>query len=258
MNQFVKKDTLVLLISIVRIFDNMDAYSFEFNKIAKHILSICQQNNALWSLKSVLFQGITIINPNYNKEALNRIEYSLPEKKNTVNKEILTLLTIPTDLRIHAFQYLYESDLYQLKKTCQCFNVDASVTIEMGKVGLCEDETCNNIHQLTTICRKLNQCNTLELAKSIETIIDILDDEFLLRLVLVRGICCYHRKMGANLLNKVLSKLPNETLLSINDSITKSGLIVDDDDSDDDEMKQDEPIGILQIPVELRLYILQY
>eukprot|EP01084_Bolivina_argentea_P081886 148283_1 len=203
-----------------------------------------------------------MIDPTCNKEALHRIEDSLSVKKNTVNTEVLTLLTIPTDLRMHAFQYLYESQLYHVKKTCRRFNVDASVTIEMNEVALYEEGSDNNIHQLSTICRKLNQLNKLELEKSIETLTDIIDNELLLKEVLICGICSCHRQMGANVLNEVLSKLPNETVLSIDDSITKSGLIIDDDDSDDDsdddEMKQDEPIGILQLRLDLRLYILQY
>eukprot|EP01084_Bolivina_argentea_P272790 464534_1 len=236
-----QNDTLVLLVLIIRKIQNLN--SKQLVKLSNEIYDICKETDGIFVLQSVLFQGISSLNPKC--AILAKIMALFPSKNYEEHKsESLTLLTIPFDLRTKALDYLSISEMYQIQKVCHCLNVNGSVIIDLSEIILYEDDEYNNWDVLTSLSRKLNQCNKSELIKSMKNIINIINgNDCSLRCVLLNGLTTYYKKMGAKILNKILNILPDE---KIGDSLRYY---------DDDEMEEGS-MTLLTIPTDLRIYIL--
>eukprot|EP01084_Bolivina_argentea_P308877 534198_1 len=106
----------------------------------------------------------------------------------------------------------------------------------------------DKISILISIVRQLQHCNKKTFAASVEQIVGTFKenkDIKVLQSILLDGICKHYSNLKTNTLQQIHSILPSEKKLKINDSITKSQLILLSEKTDKNKI---EPLTFLKIP----------
>eukprot|EP01084_Bolivina_argentea_P314998 545648_1 len=108
---------------------------------------------------------------------------------------------------------------------------------------------------LTSIARQLQHCNSSQLAESVVQIIEILKESKEMKVlysILLSGFCKNYSKFNTQTLQQINSIFPNEKELKINDSITKSQLILPIAKIDKNKIEkidnETDPLTFLKIP----------